>query len=128
MNINNIGVYIRVANKDDFEIEKEKKLAKKYIKLKKFDYNKIYYYIDNGVSVNDINKNGLNQLVKDYKSNNISIIISKDISRFARNFSELKRIEDLGLKLTEINFICHDNIINDIFNKKNKRNNCREDR
>lgn len=80
-----LGVYIRVS-KDKFEqkssLENQKELFIQYAKQNNYIIEKFYTDIDSGTK---FNRPGLQQLIEDIKNKKFDVIVSKELSRLARN-------------------------------------------
>lgn len=86
-NIYKVGFYIRISVEDEINnsIENQEILLKNYIK-NKYDFKLIDVYIDEGISAtNTKHRDGFNQMIADALAGKIDLIITKSVSRFARN-------------------------------------------
>ncbi|WP_053954798.1 recombinase family protein [Inediibacterium massiliense] len=99
------AVYVRVST--DMDIQKsslahQKNFFEKYTKQREWKMYKIYEDIESGKSIK--NREGLKNLIEDSKKKEFDIVLTKSISRFARNTLEgLTMIRDL--KSRNIRFI-----------------------
>ena len=103
-----VAVYARVSKEKDEQhnsLEAQKDYFLKFIKNEpEWEYVGLYY--DDGISgLSKKNRDGFNGLVKDALDGNIDLIVTKSISRFARNtvdtistIRKLKR-EGIGTKI-----------------------------
>lgn len=78
--------YVRSAVKDDLAIEKQKETIKKYCEEQLLDLDRIIS--DNGLAGNNLNRPGLQQLLKKVSNFDISKVICVDLSRLSRNTFE----------------------------------------
>lgn len=83
-----VAAYARVSTEKDEQhnsLEAQKDYFLKYIKSEpEWEYVGLYY--DDGISgLSKKNRDGFNNLVKDALDGNINLIVTKSISRFARN-------------------------------------------
>lgn len=80
-----LGVYIRVSS-DRFEqkssLENQKELFIQYAEQNNYKIEKFYTDIDSGTK---FNRPGLQELIEDIKNKKFDIIVSKELSRLARN-------------------------------------------
>ena len=86
----NIGLYIRLSKEDDNTQESQSIINQRlYLNnyIKKFNYENVYEYIDDGYSGTNFNRPGFNQLIKDINNKTIDTIITKDSSRLGRNIT-----------------------------------------
>lgn len=86
----NIALYIRLskedeANNESKSITNQKMYLRNYIK--KFKYDNIYEYIDDGYSGTNFNRPAFNKLLEDVENQKINTIITKDSSRLGRNIT-----------------------------------------
>ncbi|QXM06798.1 recombinase family protein [Crassaminicella indica] len=99
------AVYVRVSTEMETQktsIAHQKNYFKKYIEDRKWQLYKIYQDIESGRSIK--NRVGLQELIEDSKKNRFDMILTKSISRFARNTLEgLILIRDL--KSRNIRFV-----------------------
>lgn len=83
--------YIRVANKDDYAVDNQKRIIDDY--AKKHNLAIDCYYIDNGYSGINLERPQLQQLLRDIKSKKITDrVIVVDASRLGRNFENIEKI------------------------------------
>ena len=90
--IRNIAIYLRLS-KDDGDTEESESISNQraiildYIN-KNFEYENYYEYVDDGVSGATFNRPGFKKMLKELKSNEIDLVITKNLARFARNYIE----------------------------------------
>ncbi len=90
--VRNIAIYLRLS-KDDGDTEESESISNQraiiidYIK-KNFNYDKYYEYVDDGVSGATFNRPGFRKMIRELKENNIDLVITKNLARFARNYIE----------------------------------------
>jgi len=86
----NIGLYIRLSKEDETINESKSIISQKmYLNnyIKRFNYNNVYEYIDDGYSGTNFNRPSFNQLLNDIENKKIDTIITKDSSRLGRNIT-----------------------------------------
>lgn len=120
----NIGIYIRISKEDNNKnnsIENQKNIIISYInnKLYNLKYSNIKYYIDNGFSGTNFNRDGIKLLLDHIKNNQIQCIIVKDFSRFGRNYVEVCEYIEKIFPFLNIRFIS----INDNYDSNFKNSN-----
>jgi len=90
--VRNIAIYLRLS-KDDGDTEEsesisnQRKIILDYIKTN-FNYEKYYEYVDDGVSGATFNRPGFKKMIQELKINEIDLVITKNLARFARNYIE----------------------------------------
>lgn len=90
--IRNVAIYLRLS-KDDGDTEESESISNQraiildYLK-EKFNYNKYYEYVDDGVSGATFNRPGFKKMIAELKINEIDLVITKNLARFARNYIE----------------------------------------
>ena len=90
--VRNVAIYLRLS-KDDGDKEESESISNQrtiildYLK-EQFDYNKYYEYIDDGVSGATFNRPGFQRMISELKKNEIDLVITKNLARFARNYIE----------------------------------------
>ena len=90
--VHNIAIYLRLS-KDDGDTEESESICNQraiildYI-TKKFNYEKYYEYVDDGISGATFNRPGFKKMIYELKQNNIDLVITKNLARFARNYIE----------------------------------------
>ncbi|MBE5813008.1 MAG: recombinase family protein [Clostridiales bacterium] len=132
----NVALYFRLSKEDGDDIESQsitnqRKIVNDYIS--KFEeYNVYAEYVDDGYSGANFNRPGFQKMLNDINKKLIDIVITKDLSRFGRNYVETgefieKIFPDKGVRYIAIldgidNF--EDSAINDfmplksVFNEK----------
>lgn len=88
--VNNIAIYMRLSsedkdNEESESINNQRKIIYEFIE-KNFEYNKCYEYSDDGFSGTNFNRPAFKKMIKELKQNNIELVITKSLSRFARNY------------------------------------------
>lgn len=86
----NIALYIRISKEDEIDNESKSIITQKmYLKnfIKKFEYQNVYEYIDDGYSGTNFNRPSFNKLLRDIENKKIDTVITKDSSRLGRNIS-----------------------------------------
>ena len=93
--IRNVAIYLRLS-KDDGDKEESESISNQrsiildYLK-ENFNYNKYYEYIDDGFSGATFNRPGFKKMIAELKTNEIDLVITKNLARFARNYIETGR-------------------------------------
>ena len=86
-----VGIYVRVSTDDEKQttsFELQKKYYEDYV-LKHPNWKLIKIYADEGISGTSVTKRvEFNQMIADGKAGKLSIIICKNVSRFARNVTD----------------------------------------
>ena len=84
MNNKKIALYIRVASADDESMKNQEHLMREYAADR--GYSDVVVYRDNGKSGLSLDRTGMNELVAEIRNGNISTVITKDLSRIARDW------------------------------------------
>lgn len=86
----NIALYMRLS-KEDNELSDSKSITsqKMYLNdyIKRFNYDNVYEYVDDGYSGTNFNRPSFKKLLNDIEKQKIDTIITKDSSRLGRNIS-----------------------------------------
>ncbi len=78
-----IGLYLRVAQKDDEAIERQKELNISYCKYRKYpEIKKIY--ADNGYSGRTENRPAYKKMIRDIRNGKINVIVVSNMDRLTR--------------------------------------------
>lgn len=118
-----IGIYTRVSKQDEDKsseqsesIKNQKAFIEDYIKNNNdLIGSQIYYYSDDGFSGRNFNRPGIKNLLEDVKSGKITCIITKDLSRFGRDYIEVNNYLDKIFPFFKLRFIS----INDNYDSYN---------
>ena len=118
MNKWKVAAYVRLSSEEDNDksnsIMNQMEIIDNYVQntsnMQLFDY-----YIDNGYSGTDFNRNGFSRMMSDIKDNKINTIIVKDLSRFGRNHIEVDNYLENIFPMLKVRFIS----INDNIDVKN---------
>ena len=91
------AIYVRLSRDDNLEgdsysIVNQKKLLTKVAKEK--GYTNLLTYCDDGISGVTMERPGYKQMISDIKSNKISAVFVKDLSRLGRNYIEVGRLTE----------------------------------
>lgn len=90
--VRNIAIYLRLSKEDGDKEESESISNQRAIILdfinKNFNYDNYYEYVDDGVSGATFNRPGFKKMISDLKTNEIDLVITKNLARFARNYIE----------------------------------------
>lgn len=89
---NTIAIYCRTALKNKSQIKAQKNHSLQYVK--ESDRSNVKIYSDNGYSGLGY-RPAFTKMLEDIKSGHIEMVITKDISRFTRNISDMMSIMDL---------------------------------
>ena len=89
--IYNTAIYCRLSKDDGTSVEStsigtQKEMLTKYAREQGFVIED--YYIDDGVSGKDFNRPAFQRMIGDIKDGKINCVLSKDLSRLARNYIE----------------------------------------
>lgn len=114
MSNNIFGIYCRTACKDSSNIQKQITLLKEY--LSNHNLTQVAEFIDNGYSGLDMNRPGLNQLIKAIENKKIDGIIVEDISRLGRDKDQTMDFFNNYCKKHQIRFISVNNDLDIIRN------------
>lgn len=109
--VKNIGIYMRLSSddgedKESESIENQRKINYEFIN-KYFEYKKCYEYVDDGYSGTNFNRPEFQKMLKELEKNKIELIITKSLSRFARNYIDSgeyieKKFPDMGIRYIAI--------------------------
>ena len=108
------ALYVRLSRDDNLEgdsysIVNQKKLLTKVAKEK--GYTNLLTYCDDGISGVTMDRPGYKQMISDIKSNKISAVFVKDLSRLGRNYIEVGRLTEEFFPDYDIRFVAiSDNI------------------
>jgi len=90
-----LGVYIRLSKEDinktygaSDSVTNQKKLLEDYYKSHIAEFEYAAYYIDDGYTGTDTNREGFQRLLADIYSKKINCVIVKDLSRLSRNYAD----------------------------------------
>lgn len=90
--IHNIAIYLRISKDDGDREESESISNQRFIILnfinKNFEYDRYFEYIDDGVSGATFNRPGFKKMITELKTNQIDLVITKNLARFGRNYIE----------------------------------------
>lgn len=105
--VDNIAIYMRLSSDDGEDTESEsignqRKINYEFIN-KYFEYKKCYEYVDDGYSGTNFNRPDFQRMLKELKKNKIELIVTKSLSRFARNYIDSgdyieKKFPDMGIR------------------------------
>ena len=106
-----VGIYLRLSREDEnkdknFEsnsIDNQRQFIMDYIR--KNGYYFVDEYSDDGVSGTTFERKNFERMIEDAKSGKINTIITKDLSRFGRNFIEIQNYVDNILPIYNIRFM-----------------------
>ena len=108
-----LGVYIRVSS-DRFEqkssLENQKELFIQYAEQNNYRIEKFYTDIDSGTK---LNRPALQQLIADVKDKKFDVIVSKELSRLARNGELSYKLKSIA-ELHGVHLVTLDGAINTI--------------
>lgn len=85
----NAGIYIRLSREDGDKLESEsitnqRNIILSYIKENGYSFYK--EYVDDGYSGTNFDRPAFNEMLKDIENKKINMIITKDLSRFGRDY------------------------------------------
>lgn len=95
-------------------IASQRKCIKDYLKAKGFTVNSFQEIVDDGYSGTDMNRPGMQQLLKMVEKGQVRTIVVRDLSRFARNYLEAGHYLEFVFPAYQIRFIS----INDQFDSQ----------
>ena len=83
-----VGMYIRLSREDGDKQESEsignqRKIIKRF--LEENNLNFVDEYVDDGVSVTTIDREGFNRLIRDIENKRINMVVTKDLYRLFRD-------------------------------------------
>lgn len=109
--VKNVAIYMRLSSddgedKESESIENQRKINYEFIN-KYFEYKKCYEYVDDGYSGTNFNRPNFQKMLKELEKNKIELIITKSLSRFARNYIDSgeyieKKFPDMGIRYIAI--------------------------
>lgn len=101
-----VGIYCRLSNDDERDgesvsIENQKLLLQNYVRQR--GWNEVDVYIDEGITgCNTKKRSGFKKMVEDALAGRIDLIITKSVSRFARNtvdsLTTIRRLKESGVE------------------------------
>lgn len=102
----NVAAYARVStgsSEQENSLDAQKGFYEKYIRAHEV-WNYVGLYVDNGISgLCTNNRNGFNKLIEDAISGKIDLIVTKSISRFARNtvdtLTAIRKLKAAGVEV-----------------------------
>lgn len=112
--IYNAGIYVRLSKDDErvgesLSIENQKRILTSYVNEQ--GWNIVDIYVDDGYSGTNFNRPGVTRLLEDAKTGKINLIIVKDLSRFGRNYIQVRQYIDYIFPTYNIRFIAlNDNV------------------
>ena len=112
--INKTAIYCRLSVEDknvgeSGSIETQKSLLRQYCKEKQF--NIVDCYVDDGVSGTSFERPGFERMLADIDAGNINAVVTKDLSRFGRDYIQAGYYIEKVFKQKDVRFIAvSDNI------------------
>ena len=108
-----VAAYCRVSTEQDDQLnslENQKHFFESYIN-KNIEWDFVKIYVDEGISGTSVKKRkGFNQMIKDAEDNRFDLLLTKEISRFARNTLDsifyTRKLKELGIGV----YFMNDNI------------------
>ncbi len=87
----NVAIYCRLSKDDgntgdSLSIESQKQMLTKHVKEQ--DWNIQDYFVDDGFSGLNFNRPEFKRMIEDIEKGKINLVITKDLSRFGRNYLE----------------------------------------
>lgn len=107
------ALYIRLSREDGDKAESDsvtfqREILKEYVKQHP-DMETIDFYIDDGWSGTNFDRPGFMRMMEDIHAGKVNCIVVKDLSRFARNYSEASRyIDDVFVRM-RVRFVALNN-------------------
>ncbi|WP_317854501.1 recombinase family protein [Chakrabartyella piscis] len=106
-----VGAYLRLSRDDErngesLSIENQREIIKEYVAKKGWIYKN--EYIDDGLTGTNFERPSFQRMVDDARNGEINCIITKDLSRFGRNYIEIGQYTDylfpsIGCRFIAIN-------------------------
>ena len=110
--MNRIGIYLRLSKEDEYSKEESNSISNQRILImnyihshKEFYGMEVKEYSDDGYSGKNMNRPGIQSLLKEIKNGTIQCIIVKDLSRFSRDHITLSQHMELIFPFMNIRFI-----------------------
>ncbi|AGF54247.1 DNA invertase Pin-like site-specific DNA recombinase [Clostridium saccharoperbutylacetonicum] len=119
----NIGIYARVSTE---KVEQSESVASQVGNLKEWIiqaakkdkysvYNLIKTYEDNGISGSTIDRDAFKRMAEDIENKKINMVLTRDLSRFSRNYLEAGEYIEKYFKLNNVRFVAVlDNVDNSL--------------
>ena len=97
-NLFNVAIYIRLSREDGDKEESDsvgnqRKLLTEYVN-KHDDFILYDVYIDDGFTGTNFNRPDFHRMIADIEDNKVNCVVVKDLSRFARNYSDAGSLID----------------------------------
>lgn len=119
----NIGIYARVSTE---KLGQSESVATQVGNLRAWirdaagkdkdsDYNLIEIYEDNGVSGSSINRDAFKKMQEDIENKRINMVLTRDLSRFSRDYLEAGKYIEKYFKLNNIRFVA---VLDNVDNSK----------
>ena len=88
----NVGIYCRLSREDErtgesVSVENQREMLSRYVLEQ--GWNLYAAYCDDGVSGTTFNRPGFTELLEEIKAGHVSCLITKDMSRFGRNYLQV---------------------------------------
>ncbi len=106
-----VGAYLRLSRDDErsgesLSIENQREIIKEYVEKRGWIYHQ--EYIDDGMTGTNFERPSFQRMVDDARNGEINCIITKDLSRFGRNYIEIGQFTDylfpsIGCRFIAIN-------------------------
>jgi len=102
------GLYLRLSDKDkegdvSQSIDNQKQMLTEYAQRRNFSI--VGYYVDDGFSGTSFERPGFLQLKHDIEIGKINLVITKDLSRLGRNYSEAGYYQDVYFPEHSVRYI-----------------------
>lgn len=102
MNGLKIGIYCRVSSREQaiygYGIDVQKNKIRDYIKLFEIDHSVIKYYIDEGISAKNLNRDGIKSLINDVEDNKIDVVYIYKLDRLSRSVTDVYNMIEMFTK------------------------------
>jgi len=98
----NVGIYCRLSREDkkntkktdsSLSIENQQAMLEKYVAMQEWNVYRVY--IDDGVSGVTFDRQQFQAMINDIKDGKINCVVTKDLSRFGRNYCESATYREL---------------------------------
>lgn len=116
--LQHVGMYVRLSKEDlrqgeSLSIENQKAILLKYVVEQ--DWQLIETYVDDGYSGGNFNRPGFQRMMQDVQRGLINVILTKDMSRFGRDYIEVGRYTEHVLPQFDCRLVAlHDGMDTDL--------------
>lgn len=97
-----IAVYTRVSTRDQvtngYGLSAQKTMIDEYLKDHNYDLSNVSYYVDEGISGKDLNREAISELLKDVVNKKIEKVVILKLDRLTRSVSDMYNIINIFLE------------------------------